>query len=1046
MNATYNPEKTTMSISTLRKQAQTSAPYLLPVLLIAAIVFAACQRDDDDGDISNASKVYSYDNRLSAISAEGCGYWIGSEVGGICHVCGEKRQFFTTPLGRVYDVVRDTDDSTSIWIGSRNAGVQQWRIEGDTLVHVRTYNMPGKGSKYSPYDLQMVAGRIYAATSQGVFVVPEKGDTATNIIPLHGSIIKKPYSPNPVTHLTTVDDRWLYASSDSGLLRYDIRQRKFSIIRQPERTHYVTAYRDTLYVLTDHALMKETADGRVISKVDLDFHARAFYKHGDVNIFLTPKSVYMSYNLTDFKKLDLWSGVNPGAYNLLLPDDGRGFAVVLAGSDECHLPHHFNLESHGTGQQLIAADGATLYFIDEEGFVYRANGGEKKARILCQLPDNQRPVMLAALDGEIYYVTADNGLYRLKLYTMSAANQLFARPRLLLRVRTHATAIHAMESRKTILVGVQDELITYNAETGATDSVRAMHGKYITQFYSPKGSDDIYVSTLNDGIFVYNDNALKQVPGTASLSQIQGISMRGSYDPHLFILTNHKLFRYGGDSIAIHGDMQLAYADDSTIYTLPPQGLHRYRYAGGRFFDEGVSYADINFQPLASIAMDKRLYLGSELGTAVLTPGKKGSLEWMRFSRAWVSIWYVLGSLLIVSVLVLQFVFVRRNRHRGDMKQLALQVDDLNQRMRGLELMEGHLTDKQAEWLDNIIQQLAKVDVNTKDWRKAYDTLARLSVEVSSLNRDAALQIVKALESQMKEILLLNCYDSNRLIKASTEAHESGVVDNITQQFVKNKQWLDRVKNVQAKVRHYQSGMEGALRLKGVDDAIIDALAGWNKTLFEKPLGDVEKDVNMLENLYTHLYSDEAMGLINAYMDTREQYLAKRRTYAYVAGILLEQLKTLHVKAGQMDRAELLRELSPIERQVQQISTLHHLRKCMRAYAENDDTGKENVANIAKYIDRFYTLFKQADPEVVDDILRFPTADNQQVKVLVLLIADKKVKRTLLPGMLGLYGNLNPVVSRLYHGKIGENLEKLNNYCLKHPTSLTYYILQLEKV
>lgn len=1034
-----------MTISTLRHHAQTSAPYLMPVLIIAAMVFAACQHDYEDGDMSNARKVYSYDNRLSAIAADGDGYWIGSEDGGICHVCGEKRQFFTTPLGRVYDIVRDADDSTCIWIGSRNAGVQQWRISGDTLVHVRTYNMAGKGSKYSPYDLQMAAGRIYAATSQGIFMVPLKSDTASTIIPLHGSNVKKPFSPNPVTHLTAIGNRWLYAAGDSGLLCYDIQRQQYRILRQSERPHYVAAYHDTLYVLTDKALLKETTGGQIVDKKELDFHARAFYKQGNVNIFLTPKSVYMSYDLENFKKLGLWSGINSGAYNLMLPDDGRGFAVVLAGSDECHLPHHFNLESHGTGQQLIAADGATIYFIDEEGHIYRANDGEKKARILCQLPDNQRPVMLAALDGEIYYVTADNGLYRLKLYSMSAANQLFASPKLLMRIRTHATAIHAEENKKLILVGVQDELIRYNAETDVADSVKSMHGKYITQFYSPLGSEDIYVSTLNDGIFVYNDNTLKQVPGTANYSQIEGISMRGSYDPHLFILTNHKLLRYGGDSIVTHGDMQLAFANDSTIYTLPPQGLHRYSYSNGHFHDDGVSYADINFVPSATLAMEKRLYLGSELGTAVLTPGKDVSLEWMSFSRAWVSIWYILGGLLIVAVVVFQFILVRRNRHRGDMKQLALQVEDLNYRMRGLKLMEGYLTEEQAQWLDKIIEQLANVDVNTRNWRKAYDTLARLSGEVSSLNRDAALQLVKALENQMKEILHLNCYDSDRLIKASTKAHESGVVDNITRQFVENKQWLDRVKEISAKIRHYESGVEGALRLKGVDDEIIDALSGWRKMLFEKPLDDVERDIEAMAKMYTHIYSDESMTLITEYMDAREQYLAKRKTYAYVAGIILEQLRALHAGAEDMDRSELLKELNPIERQVQQINTLHHLRKCMRAFAEDGDTSKENVANIGKYIDRFYTLFKQADPEVVNDILRFPTADNQQVKVLVLLIADKKVKRTLLPGMLGLYGNLNPVVSRLYHGKIGENLEKLNNYCLKHPTSLTYYILQLEK-
>jgi hypothetical protein len=85
------------------------------------------------------------------------------------------------------------------------------------------------------------------------------------------------------------------------------------------------------------------------------------------------------------------------------------------------------------------------------------------------------------------------------------------------------------------------------------------------------------------------------------------------------------------------------------------------------------------------------------------------------------------------------------------------------------------------------------------------------------------------------------------------------------------------------------------------------------------------------------------------------------------------------------------------------------------------------------------------DKEVIEDIFHYSSSNNQQVKVLTLLLADASLKRTLIPGLLGIYGNLNPVISRLYHSKIENNIEALRNYYYQHPDSMVYYILKLIK-
>ena len=62
---------------------------------------------------------------------------------------------------------------------------------------------------------------------------------------------------------------------------------------------------------------------------------------------------------------------------------------------------------------------------------------------------------------------------------------------------------------------------------------------------------------------------------------------------------------------------------------------------------------------------------------------------------------------------------------------------------------------------------------------------------------------------------------------------------------------------------------------------------------------------------------------------------------------------------------------------------------------------------------------------------------------MALLIANPKVKRVLLPGMLGMYGNLNPVISRLVNNKIKPNEGWLQAYVEKHPAGIVAYILRL---
>lgn len=130
-------------------------------------LLGACDRKDNTKTLSEME--YHYNERLSSLSADGKGYWVGGETGIVWHVDEQGRHRHATGLDRIYDVVRDHRSPSKVWIASRNAGLQLWQLAGDSMIHRKTYTIPCKGNRYSPYDIELTDSRIFVATSQGLY-------------------------------------------------------------------------------------------------------------------------------------------------------------------------------------------------------------------------------------------------------------------------------------------------------------------------------------------------------------------------------------------------------------------------------------------------------------------------------------------------------------------------------------------------------------------------------------------------------------------------------------------------------------------------------------------------------------------------------------------------------------------------------------------------------------------------------------------------------------------------------------------------------------
>ena len=1016
------------------------------VLLLGLLIFVGCQQKVTEK--KSPPKVFTYEYRLSSISEDSDGYWIGGETGYISHVDRGERKMFSTGLDRIYDVVRDNRHHDILWIASRNAGLQKWKMVGDSLSWVNTYPIKGKGFRYSPYDILLLNDTIYLATSQGLYRMSiEKGNDSElhQLYPYSPATKAGVVLPNPVIQLCLYKHKYIYAVTTAGLLRYSLASGRMKMLHRGQRIKYVYVKDDKLFVLTDKQLICDSEEGRCYHKYNLDVPAFTYFMIGGIHYFVGQSSLTLSTDMKHFSTEDLGYEINSHAHNLFLADDGNGFSVLLAGNSEIHIPHHLDIGKTAYDVMVGCHNEHDIYLVTRQGRLYHQSGRSMEAKELCQLPQDKIPLLMGAIGNKLYYVTASDRFCVLSLRSSYLLNQLFARPKVLFQSSTHVTAMAALPYQKKILLGIQDELLNIDGNTGKVDTVKAMHGKYITSFYTSDNDNAVYICTLNDGVYYYSKGKIQLVKGTEKHSFIKGVELGNSYDSDLFLLTNHHLLQRGGDCLKVDGNQSIYLAGDSLLYTLPQAGLHRFSLYHGHIIDKGTIYGDIQFMPSSSFLFQGQLYLGSELGEACFHSSKRHPLQWVAFSDHVVSIQLLLSMLAILLVLSGILYSLYKVYNKNQIGLVRQNITDLKRRIHVLNLMIHYLEPCEADRVKAVNQKIETIDVHSFGRKEIYRELSEISAEILLLNQDAVLQIVKALEEQIQKIKKINYFDSGELMEKSKQAIDSGDVNKIVDQFQQNKVWIERVEELNVVLDEFEKTMKGTLILRGVNDGILEGIVHWKEEVHEKKLSDMDESFNTLCESYNRLNTEEAVATINHYLDKREQFLLKQKTYAYVAQILLKKLRILRSQPWEADRLGLLRNLQLLELHIQEINILHKLRKSIRMYVEEEQNDKDMVSRIITSIDTLFDLMQRTDPEIIEDMFHYSSSNNQQVKVLTLLLADPALKRTLIPGLLGIYGNLNPVISRLYHSKIGDNVEALSNYCFQHPDSMVYYILKLIK-
>ena len=1037
--------------------------------LILLFIITSCKETTTSRSLSEQE--FHYDDRLSTLAIDKKGYWIGGETGVIWHVDGQNRKRFYTGLDRIYDIERDPNQANQIWIASRNAGLQLWNIAADTLVHKATFEIPSKGNRYSPYNIDIADGTLFVATSQGLFSMPlnQQQQGLKPLYPIHKEKAGQYYEPFLVNNLCHVGNKWLFASTQAGIISIDLPTKKIELRHKGENIRNVAIYDGKLYILSDKQLTIEGFDGTESKTFSLPQSVLSFYKASSTYYFITSSTILLSDNLERFVSIPLRNNIPDNPHQISIADDGNGFSILLTKNAIWRIPHHLGFFNANPPIIAACASDKDLLYVNNQHELFRQKAGEQVATKIYDFENDELPKEMYANGEDIYYYNANNQLFRLNLGNHYLVNQLFKRPQLLAKPKTRITSMALLSHQSRILLGVQDYLLSIDTQNGKTDTIKAMNNKYITAFHQAQNSDDIYIATLNNGVFVEKGEQIKEVAGTHDKVFISSLLTYDEQKPHLLLLTNHHLLIQGSDSIQTDGSCRMFCINDSIIYTIPETGIHKYKIKGGKLIDSGSFLADIHFNAQAGFILDNTLYIGSDLGVLQLTPGKEGAAEWVTFDDKVPSL-QLIGIILFSLICIFTIIFFSYRRHQIlTYRQLQMSKDDLRKRLEALDTLKDRLTENERNTLDSISNEIDSINISSQSLRTNNEQFAKLSVRIARLNRDTALQMVKYLNDQIARIKQFEVYERDTMVHDSEEARNTDNIEIIIEQCRRNEVWLNHIQELKERLNKFHRSTQGTLVLKGLNDGMKEHLHHILNESKQHPVAEVYTDFIAVKNQYENIFTPEGLKVIREYISESIEQLKKLEGYEVMTKALTDELQSIEKDIDNRDRIVLLRLLQTIDNRINQIKHLKTLQKLMQDYtavhenvvqeneerrmkkfnsklfADIDSATRDITDQIAEVSDEFFKSFAMTDKEVCKEIFHFTAANSQQVRVLILLLAMPRVKRTLLPGMLGIYGNLNPVVSRLYHSKIGDNNAVLTAYCKENPASIVNYILKLSE-
>lgn len=1036
-------------------------------ILFFTVFLVAC--DDEEKNIRNLGETELYfDERLSSISLDGdSAFWIGSEAGDVWYMQQRHLQSYNIGVDRIYKVLTDSvlSDGKICWIGIRNSGLQRWKLAADNSCLMEKYSIPNKGYNYSVYDILSLKDKIYVATSQGLYVKSCQGAEELKLLyPSDSSETACSGKPYIVNNIRLYGKSHLLCATQEGLVSIDLQHDKVQVFHADEPIYNVSVYDNKVYLLTRGKLYIEDIAGVVENEVALKFSPRIYYKLGAIHYFLNETHLFLSDDLQSFLQIPLRRKTPQFCNNVVATDRLNGFTLLLTENALWNIPLHLGIFNANGEIVASCVNENTVYYVNSNNELYKQHIGETIASKIWEMPDNESVYGLMADNRYVYYITNKQVLKRIKVNRKYLGNMLFSSAQILYQSPTKITAFCLKKESQgsRVYLGIQDDLVCID-ENGNSALVDALHNKYITSFYLSPHTDKLYISTLNDGVFYGSGDKFQVIKGTEDKTFIRDISVTEGHNALLMVLTNHYLFcQEKKDSIPLKSFHKLLKVNDTLFYALPEYGLMKFFIGKEGIKECGSYFKDIRFNPKAAFALNDTLYLGSNIGVLKQSAFTDNVSQWIDMETSVPSIRYLLVIIAFTVVVLLIIVLEYFRRKHSKRKAIKTHLDDISGRLDSLSLMVRYSGNDVRE-VEKLKSMFTAIDINAPD---VSEQIKHLSEQIMKKNRDTALVLSKYLEKQIMLIGGYEVFEKNCLIETSRKSLASDNLEQIFSQIETNEKWLNDISCLKERMGGYKQKLEGTVCIEGINANLFRDMDILSEAVKRKKLFELSGEVRNIDAEFNHIFTEDALSIVADYilknMDKLRCLEPDNVTQALIA-----ELEQIHTEMKEMDRIDLLKTLYPINCYLEQVFLRDKICRLMCAYVsvrnkverENEEriTKKfdtrlnEEIAektqeitdNLEKCIALFYEQMSKTDKYILTEVLEITNFNNQPAKVLALLMGNPRVKRLYIPGMLNVYGNLNPVISRLVNNKLKVNDSLLKEYVKNNPKSMVFYFLRL---
>lgn len=1021
--------------------------YKLFLILCLGLLFG-CTNVKEQSDLGEIEMYF--DEPLSSVNGEADSiHWIGSEYGNVWRITNQGQQKYKIASNRIYFVKKIAD---SYAISVRNGGLRFYELHQGGMTLRQKVSMPEKGELYSTYDILPVQGGLLMGTSQGLFLYEQKGETLKKLYPSRQSN----RNTFQVTRLIELPGKQkIVAATENGLLFWDRSTGKTELRHQGEKIGDIAIYHHQLMVVAEKQCYV-LDNNRKEKSYELPDAMHFFLKTGNTIVFLGMNHAYLTEDLIHFTHIALRRPIPQKASYVVSAIPGDDFLWMVTDHAIWKIPSH--LAGSGADRPVMASckDQGKIYFVDVQNNIYVLDRGGSKATKVFDFIKSSPIVSCAACQGKFYYLDNQRMVYQLSLGSHLWENYLTTFQNGLFSSQSKVTALHinVYNESPQLMIGMQDGLMLMS-DGQSMDSLKEMRNKYVTSIFQKDGDSHIYISTLNDGLVILQNHHITKINSDSGISP-QQVVVTSSFPSDMVVATNDRVFLQGSkDTLMLAGTGKLLIANDSTIYAVLDGGIEKLGIRQHHLYDKGRFFSDIHFNPQACQSVDGKLFLGCNLGIMTFNAGLEKQSHWMPMTESIVTRRELLALFVLAIFLIAALWGIRYFIYHWSRGELRTRKSELTHRIHDIwpyrKLFEKDLQIR----LESMREQVYEIHyTGLGSWKRVDAQISDCSDAIMRMNRDVVLSLLRLLQTQISEITASELFDAPQLVKDTETAVHNGRPDQLAHQAMVNRQWLEEVSASKKQLLSIQENLKGTLPLKNITDQLPEMIDQYQKNLAILPLKDAEPLFNQIRESFSLLTTAQVNDRLQQYclhqIQAIQGFSIQDKVNATLCSQYQEALRRLPEERDSgiplTECLEILRRLQHLDDRCQQLMILQQVREKMDTYAceiEEESETHATVQAIHQLSENFYRHLAKTDPRLLNDILQFNSSDSQPARVLLLLMAQPKVKRLLIPGMLDLAGNLNPVISRLVKGRLKPQEETLRGYAERHPSSVAEYILVL---